>query len=233
MTLAPVLSNLTNKSLTQGLFPQPLKISKILPIFKSKDKLMNLKVKINYRPISILPVISKVNENVFYSRLYDFSANNILSSWQFGFRSGASNEQALLKFTDDILKCLDDNKVGIATVMNLSKAFDCVSLREISGTYWLTWVSLAIVSRLTRIIWSIDPTVANFQVSDPDLCEIRRDENHNLPLSQLLNLLYYTTEKCRFESHSDIAFSWKFVLFSIHITLLWEDIYTPCLFCTY
>ena len=74
------------------------------------------------------------------------------------------------------------------------------TLREISGTYWLTYVSLAIVSRRPRIIRSIDPTVANFQVNDPDLCEIRGDENHNLPLSLLLNLLHYTIDKCRFES---------------------------------
>ena len=66
-----------------------------------------------------------------------------------------------------------------------------VTLREISGTCWLTWVSQALVSRLTRIISSIDPTVANFQVNDPDLCEIHRDENHNLLLSLLLNLLYH------------------------------------------
>ena len=55
-----------------------------------------------------------------------FSINNILSSSQFGFRSGASTEHAQLKFTVDILMCLDDNKVGIATFMDLSKAFDCV-----------------------------------------------------------------------------------------------------------
>ena len=73
-------------------------------------------------PISILPVISKVYEKVFYSRLYDyFSTNNILSSSQFGFRSGASTEHALLKFTDDILKSFDDNKVGNATFIDLSK----------------------------------------------------------------------------------------------------------------
>ena len=107
------------------------------------------------------------------------------------------------------------------------------TLSDLSGTYWLTWESLAIVSRLTRIIRSIDPTVENLQVNDIDLCEIHRDENQNLPLSLLLNLLCYTIEKCRFESRFDIVFSWKFVLFSIHITLLWEDIYTPCLFCTY
>ena len=61
------------------------------------------------------------------SRLYDyFSTNNILSSSQFGFRSGANTEHALLKFTDYILKCSDDKKVGIATFMDLSKAFDFV-----------------------------------------------------------------------------------------------------------
>ena len=55
-----------------------------------------------------------------------FSTNIILSFSQFGFRSGASTEHALLKFTYDILKYFDDNKVAIATVMDLSKAFDCV-----------------------------------------------------------------------------------------------------------
>ena len=61
MTLAPILSNLINKFLAQGLFPQSLKRAKILPIFKSKDKL-NIA---NSRPISILLVISKVYEKFF------------------------------------------------------------------------------------------------------------------------------------------------------------------------
>ena len=79
-TLAQILSNLINKYLAHGLFPQSLKRAKILPIFKSKD-ILNIA---NYRPISILSVISKVYEKVFYSRLYDyFSTNNILSSSQF------------------------------------------------------------------------------------------------------------------------------------------------------
>ena len=98
-TLAQILSNLINKSLAQGLLPQSLKKAKLLPIFKSKDK-PNIA---NYRPISILPVISKVYD-FFYSRLNEyFSTHNILSSSQFCFRSGASTEHALLKFTDDIL----------------------------------------------------------------------------------------------------------------------------------
>ena len=91
------------------------------------------------------------------------------------------------------------------------------------------WVSLSIVSRLTRIIRSIDPTGANFQVNDPVLCEIRGDENHNLPLSLLLNLLYYTIENCPFESPL-----WHCVF--MKICLIFYSYYTVtllCMFCTY
>ena len=62
----------------------------------------------------------------FLNRLYNyFSDNNLLSS-QFGFRSGASIEHAILKFSEDILKSFDQKKVAIATCMDLNKAFDCV-----------------------------------------------------------------------------------------------------------
>ena len=63
----------------------------------------------------------------FYNRLYDyFSVNNLLSSSQFGFRSGAITEHALLKISDDILKLFDQKKVAIATFVDFSKAFDSV-----------------------------------------------------------------------------------------------------------
>ena len=60
--------------------------------------------------------------------------------------------------------------VGVDVILCLTDQIEPpTALREISGTYWLIYVSLAIVSRLTRIIRSIDPTVENFQVNDPDL----------------------------------------------------------------
>ena len=121
---ARILSNLINKSVAQGVFHDPRKRSKILPVYKNKDK----RSVSNYRPISILPVISKVYERVLNRRLYEyFSDNNILSSSQFGFRSGASTEHALLKFTDDIQQCFDNNKIAIASIMDLSKIFDFVN----------------------------------------------------------------------------------------------------------
>ena len=99
-----------NNSIATGLFPKSLKRAKILLIFKNKDKLDVT----NCRPISILPVISKVYEKVFYNRLHNyFCVNNLLSSSQFGFRSGSSTEHALLKFLDGVLKLFDQRKVAM------------------------------------------------------------------------------------------------------------------------
>ena len=124
MTLASILLNSINKSFAKGLFSQALKRAKMLPIFNSKDK---LKIA-NYRQISILPVIGEAYENVFYSRLYyHFSTNNISSSSKFAFRSGVSTKDALLKCTNDTIKCVDDHKVAIITLMDICKAFYCVN----------------------------------------------------------------------------------------------------------
>jgi len=122
--LTPILKILINKSLSQGKFPEKLKTAKIIPVFKNKDK---TEVS-NYRPISILPVISKIYERVFYNRLYNyFSYNNLFSESQYGFRSGRSTELALLKFSEDIINSFNNGKNTVATFMDLSKAFDCVN----------------------------------------------------------------------------------------------------------
>ena len=87
-------------------------------------------------------------------------------------------------------------------------------------------MSLAIVSRLTRIIRSIDPIVANFQVNDPDLWNPQRWISQFNPQPACYSI--YCTIPLRSVGsnlHSDIAFLWKFVLFSIPITLLGQDIY--------
>ena len=100
------------------------------------------------------------------------------------------------------------------------------TLRGISGTYWLTYVSLTIVSRRPRIVGSIDLTVANFPVNDPDLWNPRRWKSQFTPQPACYSI--YCTMPLRSVGsnlHSDIGFSWKFVLFSIHIILLGQDIY--------
>ena len=67
-----MLTNIINKSLTTGVFPDSLKKARVTPIPKEGDK-CNLR---NYRPISVLPVFSKVFEKVAYTQLYDYLENN-------------------------------------------------------------------------------------------------------------------------------------------------------------
>lgn len=123
-TIVPSLTQLINKSLMQGVFPDALKIAKISPIYKNKSK-TDIK---NYRPISVLPVLSKVYEKIFYARLYThFVSNNLLSQNQFGFQAFRNTEHALLKFAGDVVDGFDSGKVTVATFMDLSKAFDCVN----------------------------------------------------------------------------------------------------------
>ena len=81
--IAPVLSHIFNKSLLSGIVPSQLKFAKVNQIFKSGDN----QVFSNYRPISILPSISKILEKIMYIRLFDFvTKNEILSPHQYGFR---------------------------------------------------------------------------------------------------------------------------------------------------
>ena len=85
--LAP-LNYIFNLSFTSGSFPDAMKIAKVIPIFKKDDP---AEVK-NYRPISLLPVISKILERLAYNRLYKFLIdNNLLNPNQFGFRKGYSS----------------------------------------------------------------------------------------------------------------------------------------------
>ena len=69
-------------SFETGLFPDCLKIAQVSPIHKKKSKLDFL----NYRPISLLPVFSKIFKKLMYCRMYDYlEKNNLISSKQFGF----------------------------------------------------------------------------------------------------------------------------------------------------
>ena len=121
--LATVLSHINNLSLSSGVFPNVLKIAKVLPIFKNGDK----KIVSNYRPISVLSVFSKIFEKIVYTRLFEYlDVNHILSNSQFGFRQKLSTSMALLELTDVISKCMDSKNFTVGVFLDLAKAFDTV-----------------------------------------------------------------------------------------------------------
>ena len=117
------LTHIINQSLTTGIFPELLKIAKISPIYKKDDKTkLN-----NYRPISILPSISKIFEKVIFSQIDDhFQSNNLYYTNQYGFRSFHSTELATLELVDRLVFDMDKSKIPLNIYIDLSKAFDNV-----------------------------------------------------------------------------------------------------------
>ena len=118
------LSKIFNLSLLSGVYPDKLKISKTIPIFKKGD---SYKVS-NYRPISLLSNINKLLEKIMFNRTYDFlDKYKCIYKLQFGFRNKHSTDHALVKITESIRAALDNDKTACGIFIDLQKAFDTVN----------------------------------------------------------------------------------------------------------
>ena len=120
LILSPI-ALILNQSLSTEIYPDRLKIAKIIPLFKKEDqhKLYN------YRPISLLPAFSKIFEKAVFIQLDEyFNKNNLLYKSQYGFRTVHSTELASLEIIDMIGKDLHNGKLPIWVFLDLSKAFD-------------------------------------------------------------------------------------------------------------
>ena len=118
------LAFLINLSLKTACIPGEWKTAKIIPVYKggNKDNLSN------YRPISILPVISKILERAVHSQLTKYlEEHNILSKNQYGYRKKHSTELATLFLTDAIRQEMDNANLTGVLYIDLSKAFDTLS----------------------------------------------------------------------------------------------------------
>jgi len=121
--LAPILTPIINQSLSQGIFPQHLKLAKVTPIFKSGSKAEFS----NYRPISVLPSVSKVFEKTISNQLSQyFEQNKLLPTNQYAYRDLHCSEHATLEFVDKLIEMLDNDKTPLAIFIDLSKAFDTI-----------------------------------------------------------------------------------------------------------
>ena len=117
------LTTLFNMSLELGHFPTDMKISHIVPLFKNSSRQLST----NYRPISLLPTISKLLEKIMYSRIYNFmDMNKLFFCSQYGFRKKHSCEHAITELIGEICKGLEKKKYTIALFIDLSKAFDTI-----------------------------------------------------------------------------------------------------------
>jgi len=115
-----ILKDLINESIDTGVFPNCLKQANIIPVFKKGER-NNLN---NYRPIALLPVLSKVFEKVLNQQITEVIDNGFIDDNQFGFRKSFSTEDAALKFVDQIERDLSNGKHVVSIYVDVSKAFD-------------------------------------------------------------------------------------------------------------
>lgn len=123
--LIPSITSIINASLLTGSVPSDLKIALVKPLLKklSLDK-EQLK---NYRPVSNLPFLSKVLEKVVLSQLLShLQSNNLSNPFQSAYRTGHSTETVLLRVVNDILTALDNDKLSVLLLLDLSAAFDTI-----------------------------------------------------------------------------------------------------------
>ena len=182
--LTPAITQIVNLSITNAVFPTPYKRSKIAPLYKSKgDKLEPS----SYRPVALLPVISKILERVVYLQIveymdkYDYFHPN-----HHGFRASHSTTTALLQMYDLWMESVDRQEIAGIALVNMSAAFDCVD-----SDILLSKLELYGFSRHTRQwIWSYMTDRTQVVSIDGSISSALR-VNTGVPQGSILGPLFY------------------------------------------
>ena len=121
--LAGSLSRLMNCCMREGHYPECFKIARVVPVFKSEDPTQFS----NYRPVSVLPVLSQIFERVMNARLTAFfEKNRVIIPGQYGFRTGHSSSMAIMDMVEKVRATWEDKHVALGVFIDLKKAFDTV-----------------------------------------------------------------------------------------------------------
>ena len=116
--IATPFAHICNLSFESGVFPDSMKVAKVVPLFKSGQN----NIFTNYRPVSLLPQFSKILEKLFNKRLDKFvNKYNILSESQYGFRENRSTSLALMELIEDLTQASDDHTHTIGGFIDLKK----------------------------------------------------------------------------------------------------------------
>ena len=122
--LSTVIVDLINVCFQAGIFPKILKKAIVLPLFKNGDP----EIMSNYRPISILPTLSKIIEKCLKSRLlHYFGSHNLFNQVQFGYQNNISTQDAILHVTEKIYDNLHEKLSTLAVFIDFSKCFDTLN----------------------------------------------------------------------------------------------------------
>ncbi len=122
--IAPLLTAIFNLSLHTGKFVNDWKLARVQPIYKSEDR----RKCENYRPISILPIVSEIFEKEIFQQLYNYlSENSLISKFLSGFRPKHSTLTLLIQMCDKWLENMDESKITGLVSLDVRKAFDSIN----------------------------------------------------------------------------------------------------------
>lgn len=118
-----ILTHIINKMFETGYFPDELKIARVTPVYKGGGETeIN-----NYRPISVLPMFSKIFERVINDRLTNFfEKHQIINNAQYGFQKNKGTEMALVHIKEKIVENIEKKLLTLGLFLDLRKAFDTV-----------------------------------------------------------------------------------------------------------
>ena len=207
-SIAFPLSHIFNLSLKSGTLPSEWKHSHIVPIPKTKSP---SSLPSDYRPISLLPIISKVLERHVYNFIFDFcNRHDIISNCQFGFRPGFSTVSALLSFTHHCYSLFDSRKSVCAIFFDLRKAFDSIPHKLLLDTLSSTglppllihWLRNYLSNRLQQVVINGQSSrhslvlsgVPQGSILGPLLFIIYINGLSNIPLSSTAKLILYADD---------------------------------------
>lgn len=155
-SILPTITNIFNSSFSTGVFPNDWKQAEVVAHVKEGDH----EIANNNRPISLLPVLSKVLERLAHNQIVDFlSSNNLMSVHQSGNKKNHSTETLGILFTNHILEAMDNGKLTAVMMLDLSKAFDSIDhhnlLEKLKRLNFsqpaLSWLQSYLTNRTQRV----------------------------------------------------------------------------------
>ena len=122
--ITPVLTHVVNLSIQHQQFPSQWKKAKVFPLHKKSEPIYPK----NYRPVSLLPIFSKILERTIFSQVVEyFEANDLLHPSHHGFRQKHNTSTALIQMIDTWAEAFEDEKVSAVVMLDMSAAFDLVN----------------------------------------------------------------------------------------------------------